>query len=63
MTHEVFHNILYGCETWGKHSLRLLANNVVRRIIWPKRDELTGEWKKYIMSSSMICTAHQIFFG
>jgi hypothetical protein len=37
--------VLYGCETWlltlrEEHSLR------VRRILGPKRDEVTGEWRK-----------------
>jgi len=41
----------------------VLANKMVRRIFEPKRGELTGEWrKKYIIRSSMICTARQIFF-
>jgi len=37
---------------------------VLRRIFGPKRDEVTGEWKKnYIMRSLMICTPHSILFG
>jgi hypothetical protein len=37
---------LYGCETW---SLKLREENrlrVLRRIFGPKRDEVTGEWRK-----------------
>jgi hypothetical protein len=39
--------VLYGCETW---SLTLretqTGNRVLRRIFGPKRDEVTGEWRK-----------------
>jgi hypothetical protein len=43
--------ILYGCETWSltlreKHRLRVFENRVLRRIFGPKRDEVTGEWRK-----------------
>jgi hypothetical protein len=29
-----------------KHRLRVFENGVMRRIYGPKRDEVTGEWKK-----------------
>jgi len=43
--------VLYGFETWsltlGKESsLRVFENRVLRRIFRPKRDEVTGEWRK-----------------
>ena len=43
--------ILYGCETWSltikeERSLKVLENRVLRRIFGPKRDEITGEWRK-----------------
>jgi hypothetical protein len=43
--------ILYGCETWSlalreEHRLRVFENRVLRRIFGPKRDEVTGEWRK-----------------
>jgi hypothetical protein len=43
--------VLYGCETWSltskeKHRLRVFENRVLRRIFGPKRDEVTGEWRK-----------------
>jgi hypothetical protein len=43
--------ILYGCETWSltlreKHRLRVFENKVLRRIFEPKRDEITGGWRK-----------------
>jgi hypothetical protein len=42
---------LYGCETWSltlreEHGLREFENGVLRRIFGPKRDEVTGEWRK-----------------
>jgi hypothetical protein len=41
----------YGCETWSLtlregHKLRVVENRVLRRIFGPKRDEVTGEWRK-----------------
>ena len=43
--------VLYGCETWsltmrGEGRLRVFENRVLRRIVGPKRDEVTGEWNK-----------------
>jgi hypothetical protein len=43
--------ILYGCETWSltlreEHRLRVFENRVSRRIFEPKRDEVTGGWRK-----------------
>jgi hypothetical protein len=43
--------VLYGCETWSLmlregHRLRVFENRVLRRIFGPKRDEVTGEWRK-----------------
>jgi len=60
--------VLYGCETWSltlrqEHRLRVFENRVLRRIIGPKRDEVTGEWRNYIMRSLVICTRHPILFG
>jgi hypothetical protein len=42
---------LYGCETWSltlreEHSLRAFESRVLKRIFGPKRDEVTGEWRK-----------------
>jgi hypothetical protein len=42
---------LYGCETWSltlreEHRLRVFENRVLRRIFGPKRDEVTGSWRK-----------------
>jgi hypothetical protein len=43
--------ILYGCEIWSltlreKHTLRVFENKLLRRIFGPKRDEVTGGWRK-----------------
>jgi hypothetical protein len=43
--------VLYGCETWSLrlrevHRLRVFENRVLRRIFWPKRDEVTGIRRK-----------------
>jgi hypothetical protein len=43
--------VLYGCETWSltlrkEQRLREFENRVLRRIFGPKRDEVTGEWRK-----------------
>jgi hypothetical protein len=42
---------LYGCETWSlklreECRLRVFENKVLRRIFGPKRDEVTGEWRR-----------------
>jgi hypothetical protein len=42
---------MYGCETWsltlkGELRLKVLENRVLRRIFGPKRDKVTGEWRK-----------------
>ena len=41
--------VLYGCETWSltlreECRLRVFENRVLRRILGPKMDEVTGEW-------------------
>jgi hypothetical protein len=43
--------VLYGCETWSltlkeEHRLRVFENRVLGRIFRPKRNEVTGEWRK-----------------
>jgi hypothetical protein len=43
--------VLYGCDTWSltlreEHGLRVFENRVLRRIFRPKRDEVTGEWRR-----------------
>jgi hypothetical protein len=43
--------VLYGCEIWSlplreEDRLRVFENRVLRRIFGPKRDEVTGKWRK-----------------
>jgi len=45
--------VLYGCGTWSlilreERRLRVFENGVLRRIFGPKRDEVTGEWRKLL---------------
>ena len=42
---------LYGCETWSltlreERRLKMFENRVLMRIFGPKRDEVTGKWRK-----------------
>ena len=44
-------SVLYGCETWSltlreEGRLRVFENRVLRRVFGPKRDQVTGEWRK-----------------
>ena len=53
--------VLYGCETWSltlreERRMRVFENRMLRRVFGPKRNEVTGEWKNYIMRSLVICT-------
>jgi len=59
----VLHVVLYGCESWSltlreERRLAVFENKVLRKIFGPKRDEVTGEWKRF-----MLCTPHKIKFG
>jgi hypothetical protein len=43
--------VLYGCETWSltlreERKLRVFENMVLTRIFGPRRDEVTGNWKR-----------------
>jgi hypothetical protein len=43
--------VLYGCETWsltlrGELRLRVFEDMVLREIIGPDWDKVTGEWRK-----------------
>ena len=42
---------MYGCETWSltlreERRLRVFENRVLRKVFGPKREEVTGEWRK-----------------
>jgi hypothetical protein len=44
--------VLYGCETWSltlreEHRLGVFEKRVLRRIFGPKRDDVTGQWRKF----------------
>jgi len=43
--------VFYGCETWSltlreEKKLRVFENMVLRRIFGPRRDEVTGDWRR-----------------
>ena len=43
--------VFYGCETWSltlreERRLRVLENRVLKKILWPRTDEVTREWRK-----------------
>jgi hypothetical protein len=43
--------VLYGCETWSltlreEHRLTAFKDKVFRKIFGPKRDEVTGDWRR-----------------
>jgi hypothetical protein len=51
--------VFYGCETWSlalreEHKLSVFENRVLRRIFRPKRDEVTGEWRKLHNEASQV---------
>jgi len=59
--------VLYGFETWSmtlrkEHRLRVFENRVLRKILGPKKVEVTGEWGRLHNGSIVICTTHQILF-
>jgi len=40
-----------GCETWSftlreEHRLRVFENRVLRKMLGPKSDKATGEWRR-----------------
>ena len=51
LTYYISEFVLYGCETWSlklreERKLRVFENMVLRRIFGPRRDEVTGEWRR-----------------
>ena len=47
----IFPVVFYGCENWSlilreEWKLRVSENMVLRRIFGPRRDEVTGEWRR-----------------
>jgi hypothetical protein len=47
-----------------EHRLWVFENRLMRRSSGPKRDEVTGKWRRlHKKKSFMLCTPHQIIFG
>jgi hypothetical protein len=40
--------------------LRVFENRMLMRIFGPKRDEVTGEWRRLHFKELNVCTPHQI---
>jgi hypothetical protein len=60
--------VLYGCEIWSLtlregQRLRVFENRVLRKIFGPKRDEVTGEWRKLHNEELHSFTHPQISLG
>jgi hypothetical protein len=58
--------VLYGCETWSltlreEHRLRVFKNRVLGRIFGPKRDEVTGGWRK--LHNEELHALHPVLLG
>jgi hypothetical protein len=51
-------NIVYKISR-EENRLKVFENRVLRRILGPKRDEVTGGWRKCMMSC-MVCTLHPV---
>jgi len=51
--------VKHGCSC----RLKVCENRVLRRIFWPKRDEVQGRGENYILKSLTLYTPHQILFG
>jgi hypothetical protein len=55
---------LYGCDTWfltlrEEHRLRVFENRVLRRIFGPKRNEVTGGWRKLLNEERRVLYSSQ----
>jgi len=60
--------VLYGCETWPltlreERKLRVFENMVLRRIFGPRRDEVTGEWRRLHNEEVNDLYSYQILCG
>jgi len=60
--------VLYGCETWSltlreERRPRVFENKVLRRIFEPRRDEVTGDWRRLHNEELNIFTPHPILCG
>ena len=55
--------VLYGCETLSltlreEHRVRVFENRLLSRTNRPKRDEVTGEWRKLHNNKINVSTTH-----
>ena len=60
--------VLCVCEIWSltltqNHRLRVFENRMLRRIFDPKREDLTGKWRKIYNWELLFSAPHQILFG
>ena len=60
--------VLFGRENWPltlreERRLRVFEIRVLRRIFGPKRDEVTGEWRKLYVEELNILTPYLILCG
>jgi hypothetical protein len=60
--------VLYGYETWSltlreEGRLKVFENMVLRRIFGPKRDDVTGEWRKLHNEELNDLYPHPILFA
>jgi len=60
--------VLYGCGTRSstlkeERRLWVLENRVLRKMHGPKRDGITGEWRRLNNEFNDVRTSHQILFG
>jgi len=46
-----------------EHRLRVFENRVLRRIFGPRRDEVTGEWRKQHNEELNDLSRHPVLFG
>jgi hypothetical protein len=44
--HSIAVSVTWSLTLKEEHRLRVFENRVLRRIFGPKRDEVTGEWRK-----------------
>jgi hypothetical protein len=61
----IFLVVLYGCGAWSltmreERRLWVCENRVLRRLYGPKRDDITGEWRKLHNEELTDCNPHQI---
>jgi hypothetical protein len=55
-------------ESWSltlkeERRLRVFENRVLSKIFGPKRDEVTGEWRKLHNEELTDCTPHPVLLG